>query len=214
LGTKADEIFVYRLQVSAEEESVAFILMQTIPFRYAVNDISCNGRFLAVASGDGSVVLFEEEAAAAAAADDFQKWTKTDTLRIHTADCFCARFSADGKLLCTGGADAQVTVWSTTERHFVPLRCLNRMEWPIRALSFNFDARFLAVGTEDTFVALEDWQSGQLVAKCVMSRGGSRGVAINCVSWHPSKNIFAFAGEEVNERNGRFTGSIRLIGLC
>ncbi len=201
-GTKSDEIFIYRFDATSSQCTA----VQALQFRYAVNEVACNEQFLAVALGDGNVVLFEEDSAGS--------WHKTETLRIHTADCFCVRFSADGELLCTGGADAQVTVWSTAERPFVPLRCLNRMEWPIRTIAFNHDARFLTVGTEDPFVALEDWQSGQLVAKCVTGRAGQRGVAINCVAWHPSKNIFAFAGEEVNERTGRFTGSIRLIGLC
>ena len=202
-GTKSDQVFIYSLSDDLRTLSA----QQTLQFKYEVNDLNCSpAGLLAVALGDGSVSLFAE-------GSDGKGFTKLESLSIHTADCYCVRFSPSGDSLCTGGADAQVTIWNATERPFVPLRCLNRMEWPIRSLAFNHDASFLAVGTEDTFVALEDVKSGQLVAKFATSRG-NRGVPINCIAWHPTRNIFAFAGEDVDDRTGRFTGAIRLIGLC
>lgn len=210
LGTKTDQILVYALSTDLTTGN----LVQTLQFKYEVNEISCSpDGLVTVALGDGSVQVFSEDQHSVSAST----FCRVESLQIHTADCFCARFSPDGRLLCTGGADAQVTIWSAAERPFVPLRCLSRMEWPIRALAFNHDALLLAVGTEDSFLALEslaaDSGGGQLVAKVPTSRG-TRGLPINCIAWHPTRNIFAFAGEEVDDRTGRFIGTIRLIGMC
>lgn len=190
-GSRADKVYIYEIS----EKSAR--LLHTLSFKLDVNDLSFNQDSLAVALGDGSVSIYDPS------------FTNPKSLQIHTSDCLCARFQGD--LLVTGGADAQVTVWKSDT--LLPLKCFNRMEWSIRAVSVSHDSAFLAIGTEDTFLAIEDIKSGQLVAKIPTSSRASRhGTPINCIAWHPSKHIFVFAGEEVDDRTGRFTGVIKLIG--
>lgn len=193
VGTRADKVFIY--EITSRDNN--YRLLHTLSFKLDLNDLSFNEESLAVALGDGSVSIYD------------LTFAHPKSLQIHTSDCLCARFGGD--LLVTGGADAQVTVWKS--QSLLPLKCFNRMEWSIRAVAISHDSAFLAIGTEDTFLAIEDLESGQLVAKIPTSSRASRhGTPINCIAWHPKQHIFVFAGEEVDDRTGRFTGTIKLIG--
>ena len=58
--------------------------------------------------------------------------------------------------------------------------------------------------------------TGALIAKIPTGKASSEsraGIPINSVTWHPNKNILAFAGSEVDDRTGKATGSIKLFGI-
>ena len=121
-------------------------------------------------------------------------------------------------LLAVGSSDSQISLWSrdAQDKKLSCFRVLNRMEWPIRTISFNHEAEFLAVGSEDPFIALEHIKTGALIAKIPTGKASSEsraGIPINSVTWHPNKNILAFAGSEVDDRTGKATGSIKLFGI-
>lgn len=203
VGTKDDQILLYQLADNFKTAN----LIESLKFTSEVNEISwsADGNDMAVALGIGIVEIYRSN-------------EKIQSLKAHTADCFCVRFKGND-LLAVGSSDAQITLWSRTcgEKTFTCFRVLNRMEWPIRTLSFSHDAEFLAVGSEDPFIAIEHINTGSLVAKVSTGKASSEakaGIPINSVTWHPSKHILAFAGSEVDDRTGRPTGSIKLFGLC
>jgi THO complex subunit 3 len=207
VGTKDDRILFYQFS----NNFLTANLIETLKFNSEVNEISwsANGNDLAVALGLGIVEIYRF------ISDSIEKLI---TLKAHTADCFCVRFKGDD-LLAVGSSDSQVTLWSRSSSNddFTCFRVLNRMEWPIRTLSFSHDTEFLAVGSEDPFIAIEHINTGSLVAKVSTGKANSEakaGIPINSVAWHPSKHILAFAGSEVDDRTGKPTGSIKLFGLC
>lgn len=207
VGSKDDRVLLYQF----DEKFSSANLTETMKFGSEVNEISWseNGNNFAVALGCGNVEIFTFNA---------DKFEKSKTLKAHTGDCFCVRFKGSD-LLAVGSSDAQISLWSSVKdgNDFLCFRVLNRMEWPIRTLSFSHDAQFLAVGSEDPFIAIEHIQTGSLVAKIATGKASSEakaGIPINSVTWHPSKHILAFAGSEVDDRTGKPTGSIKLFGLC
>ena len=206
-GTKDDRILFYQLS----DDFLIANLVETLKFNSEVNEISwsANGNDLAVALGIGIVELYRFVS---------NSIEKSKTLKAHTADCFCVKFKGND-LLAIGSSDSQISLWSrsSSNDNFTGFRVLNRMEWPIRTLSFSHDAEFLAVGSEDPFIAIEHINTGSLVAKVSTGKASSEakaGIPINSIAWHPNKHILAFAGSEVDDRTGKPTGSIKLFGLC
>ena len=201
VGTKDDCVLLYDLTGNEAK------LIESLKFSTEVNDISwsVDGIDLAIALGNGTVEIFNE-------------FLRVKVLKAHTADCFCVRFMGRD-LLAVGSSDAQISIWSRggqNHQEFACFRVLNRMDWPIRSISFSHDSEFLAVASEDPFIAVEHIKTGALVAKIPTGKASSEsraGIPINAVTWHPSKNILAFAGSEVDDRTGKATGSIKLFGL-
>ena len=206
-GTKDDRILFYQLS----DNFLFANLVETLKFNSEVNEISwsANGNDLAVALGIGIVELYRFVS---------NSIEKSKTLKAHTADCFCVKFKGND-LLAIGSSDSQISLWSRSSSNddFTCFRVLNRMEWPIRTLSFSHDTEFLAVGSEDPFIAIEHINTGSLVAKVSTGKASCEakaGIPINSVAWHPNKHILAFAASEVDDRTGKPTGSIKLFGLC
>lgn len=200
VGTKDDRVLFYDLTGNDAK------MFESLKFSSEVNDISwsSDGKDLALALGNGTVEIFRE----------FQR---IKILKAHTSDCFCVRFMGSD-LLAVGSSDAQTSIWSRSQvdKEFTCFRVFNRMEWPVRTISFNYDSNFLAVGSEDPFIAIEHIKTGALVAKIPTGKASSEsraGIPINAVTWHPNKNILAFSGTEVDDRTGKATGSIKLFGL-
>lgn len=202
VGTKDDKILFYHFETGNFSSTN---LIETLKFNSEVNEVSwsADGNDLAVALGIGNVEIY-------------RNFEKIQSLKVHTADCFCVRFKGND-LLAVGSSDSQISLWSRDSSGYSCFRVLNRMEWPIRTLSFSHDAQFLAVGSEDPFIAIEHIQTGSLVAKIntgKITSDAKTGIPINSVTWHPNKHILAFAGSEVDDRTGKATGSIKLFGLC
>jgi len=51
------------------------------------------------------------------------------------------------KYLATGGSDALISIWDTTD--WICVRTLDRAEHPIRSVSFSFDGAFIAAGSDE-----------------------------------------------------------------
>lgn len=203
VGTKDNQILFYQFDFQFKKS----ILLESLKFSSEVNEISfsSDGKDLAIALGNSNcdIFRFNEEG----------KIEKFKSLRAHTSDCFTVRFKGND-LLAVGSSDAQITLW----RKYDCFRVINRMEWPIRTLDFSHDGEFLAIGTEDPFIAIEHVNSSSLIAKIPTlnskNNTSSVGIPINSVTWHPNKHILAFAASEVDDRTGKATGAIKLFGLC
>jgi THO complex subunit 3 len=209
IGTKDDRVLFYKINDTLSQAE----LVKTLEFSVEVNELSwsADGLDLSISFGNGQVEIYRFS-------PDHKSLDKFRSIKLHTADSYCVQFKGVD-LMAIGSSDSQVSLWS--RRHdYTCFRVLNRMEWPIRSLSFSHDEQFLAVASEDPFIAIEHIYSGALVAKIPTGKSvssGSKsniGVPINSVSWHPSKHILAFAGSEVDDRTGKPTGAIKLFGLC
>lgn len=214
VGTKDDRILFYEFNEKDNFRTTPPVLIKTLQLQESsceINDISwsADGKHLAVALGSSNCEIF-------GLTEDFEI-ERVKSLKAHTADCFTVRHSksSSSNLLALGSSDAQITLW----RNYNCFRVLNRMEWPIRTCDFSYDGEFLAVGSEDPFIAIEHVNSNSsasnnsLVAKIYTTNTKNSGVPVNSVTWHPSKHILAFATSEVDDRTGKAIGSIKLFGL-
>ena len=205
VGTKDDKVIIHQLIFSDKNDlKPSVIVIETLKFGSEVYELSwsADGIDLAVSLGSGNVEIYRQ-------------YKKFRSIKAHTADCYCVSFKGDD-LLAIGSSDAQVTIW-LRKQDYTCFRVFNIMEWPIRSISFSHDGEFLAISSEDHFIAIEHIKTGVLVSKLLTGKaniGAKAGIPINCVSWHPNKHILAFAGDEIDDRTGKSTGTVKLFGLC
>jgi len=83
------------------------------------------------------------------------------TIDAHLANCICLEFDKSGKYFATGAADALASLWDA--KTLSCLRTFNRLEWPVRTLSFNHDSQLLASASEDHFIDIAHIETGQLI---------------------------------------------------
>lgn len=134
------------------------------------------------------------------------------TLAGHTSNAYCIQTTPDGRHFAVGAADALVSIWETDT--LICVGTVNRLDWPVRSLAYSHDGSLLAAASEDPFIdisfhptpgsALEE---GLLVAKLPVS------APINALAWHPQRCTLAYAGDHVDSRTGRSTGSIYLHSI-
>lgn len=77
--------------------------------------------------------------------------------------------------------------------------------WPIRTLAFSVGGELLAAGSEDSYIDVSLVRTGELVFKIPTT------AATNTLCWHPNRTLLAYAGDHVDSRNSRSTGSIFLF---
>ncbi|KAL2313796.1 TRE Xcomplex subunit Tex1 [Schizosaccharomyces pombe] len=120
-------------------------------------------------------------------------------IKAHNSNCFCIEFSPDNRHLAIGGADAITSLWDPQE--LICERSITRMDYPIRTLSFSYDSRYLASGSEDRYVDIADTKTGDQIWK-IPTNG-----PLNKVAWHPTKHILAYAVSEPN------SSGLKIFGL-
>jgi len=118
------------------------------------------------------------------------------TLEAHTSNCFSIEFDPRGRYLAVGGADAIVSLWDLKE--WICVRTFDRLDWPVRTLSFSYDGVYLASGSEDLAIDI-GYVETAMEAKRVTTTA-----ATNSVAWHPGKHWLAYAGEDKD-------GSLRIL---
>ena len=144
--------------------------------------------------------------------------TAVAQLAAHTATAYCIEFDRSGKLFATGGADGLVCVFDVKDN--VCLRSFDRLECvvallpalaatrcspmcsslrrqAVRSVAFSHDSRYIASGSEDSFVSISDVRSGTRV------RAIACGAPTNAVSWHPSRHCLAFANDADGSSSAR-----------
>jgi THO complex subunit 3 len=162
-------------------------------FGYEVNEFqwSKNGDHFLLSTGQGNgsgtVELMRF------AADHALKPLRT--IFAHTAQCYCLETDPSDKYLAVGSADALVSLWDLEE--LICIRTFDRLEWPVRTLSFSYDSAYLASASEDNFIDIANVQTGEQVYSQPVKD------AMNSVAWHPSAHILAYAGDPPTNKRDR-----------
>lgn len=157
-------------------------------YRYQVNELAflADSRILLQATGKSG----EVEALA------FPDMRPVGALRGHTAAVLSVSTDPAGKYIATGGADAVACLWDSQD--LICLRTYIKMDFPIRALSFSYDSKYLAMAGEDPYLFVEDVESGASLGSV-----GLRASPEDC-AWHPKRHLLAYPIEQGNEHSVEF----------
>ncbi|KAI8377876.1 WD40-repeat-containing domain protein [Radiomyces spectabilis] len=160
-----------------------------------VNEIAWNNanNLFFVTTGQGTVKTYE-----------YPSLKLLQSLRGHTANCYCVEADPTGKYLAVGSADALVTLWDT--KTFTCQRAFSELTWPVRTLSFSYDGQFIASASEDNFIDISHVESNVSVHHIECS------AAMNTVAWHPRDYYLAYAGDEMT-LDGKFAGNLKIFSM-
>jgi THO complex subunit 3 len=154
-------------------------IIKTTKFLFEVNEMTWNnsGEYFFLTTGLGTVEVMR-----------YPTLERVRTLSAHTANAYCIEFDPTGRYFAAGSADALVSLWDA--RELVCVRTFDRLEWPIRTLSFSHDGQLLASTSEDLMIDIAHVETGVQVHHITCR------AAMNTVSWHPRMYILAYAGDE------------------
>ncbi|OLL24039.1 THO complex subunit 3 [Neolecta irregularis DAH-3] len=121
-------------------------------------------------------------------------------IQSQPGNCYCSDLDPLGETLVVGSTDSIVSFWDVKEW------CCKAnggdIKSAVRSLSWSYDSKFVAAGSEERYISIIDGFSHEQVAKVETS--GTQ----NCVRWHPSKYLLAFSCEIPGDHVG--AGSVRL----
>jgi len=160
-------------------------------FKYEVNEFSWDstGKYFFLTTGQlsgmGTVEVLEFTA---------KGLHHLKSIPAHTGHCYCLDIDPNGKFLAVGGADTMVSVWDLDE--LICVQTFDRLEWPLRSVSFSHDGRFVAGASEDLHIDIGDVTTGEQAYRVDTK------AAMNALCWHPNKLALAFAGDTPEGRGG------------
>ena len=151
VGNRENSLSFIDTRAMAGSEAKARVVKRK-KFQYEVNEFAwtSNGSYLFISMttspdhGSVEVMKFSD------AAGGIDMAESVASITAHLSNIFCLKFDPTGRLFATGGADAMVCLWDTEELACV--RGIDRLENPVRALSFSGCGRFLASAAEDPFI--------------------------------------------------------------
>lgn len=114
-----------------------------------MNEISWNnsGDLFFITTGSGTILIL-----------NYPNLEEVHSIEAHLANCICLEFDKSGKYFATGAADALASLWDV--KTLSCLQTFNRLEWPVRTLSFNHDSQLLALASEDHFIDIAHIETG------------------------------------------------------
>ncbi|MCJ1359252.1 MAG: hypothetical protein MMC33_009253 [Icmadophila ericetorum] len=140
-------------------------------------------------TGDGSVKIYS-----------YPTFTPLHTLHAHTSASNALALSPTGRYLATGGSDALICLWDTTD--WVCRRTLSTGTGAVRSVGFSWDGSFVCGGSDEGGlgasaggagaggIEIAHVETGEVV-HTVPTQGG----AVGCVAWHPGRYWLAYSGD-------------------
>jgi len=124
--------------------------------------------------------------------------TLLHTLHSHTSSCFALELARNGRYLATGGSDALICLWETTD--LVCRRTLDKMAGSVRGLSISWDGAYVVGSTDEgTGLEIAHVETGEYVHTVSTTNPAP------CLAWHPSRYWLAYSGD---------TGGLKIVGAA
>jgi THO complex subunit 3 len=192
--------------VGNKEDVVSFIDVKTKKvkhdqaFKFEVNEICWNNEndLFFLTSGTGHVHILS-----------YPSLQAQMVLTAHPATCICIEFDKVGKNFAVGSADAMVSIWDAT--NMACLRTMNRLEWPVRTISFSHDGKLIASASEDLLIDICHVETGARVGKIPTES------PTFTVAFHPKKYLLAYACDDKDQSSygdrSREAGNVKIFGF-
>jgi WD40 repeat protein/serine/threonine protein kinase len=144
---------------------------------YAIVEVAPDGRVVAAGFDNGEMALIDVDARR-----EIRRWKAHSKFAV-------PRFSPDGRLLATAGADSVVRIWDAGSGGLK--RVLSGHRHRVYTMAFSRDGRTLVTGSMDRTAAVWDIETGSALRSFSEHRGTVAGLAI-----HPSGKEVLSAGSE------------------
>lgn len=180
--------------VSFIDPKAGFKIGRDQKFQYEICELAWNKEcdFLYIATGDGKLHLYSYP--------DLQNFMIIDAFG---SSCGCLRFDKTGKYFALGSNDAISSVWEN--ENLACITSIDRLESPVRSISFSHDSRYIASGSADDHILdVADILTGEQVVAVEL------GDPCLSLDFHPKDYILAYA---LNEHDYRDMGSIKIVGF-
>lgn len=84
----------------------------------------------------------------------------------------------------------------------------NRLDWPVRTISFSHDGQMLASASEDLLIDIAQVETGAKITDIPVE------AATFTVAWHPKQYLLAYACDDKDKYDHkRDTGNLKVFGL-
>ncbi|KAI5730532.1 hypothetical protein M8J76_014714 [Diaphorina citri] len=189
------------IAVGNKEDLVTFIdvrmnkITTEKQFNFEVNEISWNNSsdLFFLTNGDGYIYVLS-----------YPELEEQNILKAHPVTCICIEFDPTGKYFAVGSKDALVSLWDAAE--LTCIRTFQRLDWPVRAISFSHDGALIASGSEDLTIDIAHVESGKKVYDiCIQA-------ATFTVAWHPKQYLLAYACDDKYDRK-QDCGNLKVFGF-
>jgi THO complex subunit 3 len=137
------------------------------------------------------------------------------TLKAHASSCLCVNLAPNGRYIATGGSDALITLWDTTD-----LICQRTMfsEYggAVRGLSWSFDGRYICGACDESGCGgngLEIFHAETGESVHTIPTGGGPNTGIPDVAWHPTRYWLAYS-ITADGPGGVSSPGLRIVGAA
>jgi len=129
---------------------------------------------------------------------DYPSMETLHTFTPHTTACYSIEVSPSASYVATGGSDALITLWDTTD--WVCRRTFDRSQGTVRMVSFSCDGSYLVGGSDEgTGIEIGHVETGDYVHKIETTS------TVPFVQWSPRDYSLAYAP-------GDSVGGLKVLG--
>jgi WD40 repeat protein len=140
---------------------------------------------MAVAYSDGCIRIF-----------DLRTWQMIYAFEAHQHSVFALQYSPDGQQLVSGGRDAHLKIWETSD--YTLRQDIAAHIFAINDLVFSPDAQYLATCSMDKSVKLWSAIDFRLLKVIDKARHAGHGTSINKLLWTTFQNKLVSASDDRN----------------